>query len=506
MRKPYFLPVVGLVMFALASCQNGTDDIGPDNSIVNESVKTTALTATVTTVFSNLELEDRNYGSFGVLYSKSNDAETLFEKWKEGDNSVLQSIGFKKVSSIKADGHMTVTVDGLEPETEYSYCSMFESADKSVRKIGKLDKFTTGKFKITLTNEGATKINFYSSEVSATISDVEDADLKGVSFGILISTKEDPKVGDGKVMELSTGVTRKQYKFKFDKLNLSTTYYCRPYIMLQSDKEYIYGETRTFCTKNADEMAVDMGTSVLWSKYLLGSEEDGGVGDYYRWGETEPISTKPYVQPDVEEISGNPDYDAARKKLGGKWRMPTVAEIEELIKICGSNVTVQEGPDWQDRGLTNKMVIKSNRTNDRIILPQTGYYYATSWGGINGSLTLTYNRPYGYFYVYSSSQTISTYTTTGYYVVQDKIDEFEAYAETHDVLYVSDLLALGLIEERTETVTDKGATYMYPGYWLDEWYYVVSYPDDYKNVNYKPRTDVVSGNYGFNILPVRDKD
>ena len=101
MRKPYFLPVVGLVMFALASCQNGTDDLGPDNSIVNESVKTTALTATVSTVFSNLDLEDRNYGTFGVLYSKSNDAAALFEKWKDGDNSVIGTIGYKKVPSIK---------------------------------------------------------------------------------------------------------------------------------------------------------------------------------------------------------------------------------------------------------------------------------------------------------------------------------------------------------------------------------------------------------------------
>lgn len=504
MRKTFLLSLVGFTMFALASCQKESNEVGPDNSIANESVSTSALSAVVTSVFKDLDIEDRNYGSFGVLYTKSSDAETLFEKWKDGDMSVLQSIGLKKVSSIKADGHMTVTIDGLEPETEYYYCSFFESEDKDRRKIGGIDRFTTKEFKITLKNDGAVDINFYSSKVAATIADVEDADLKGVTFGILISTKENPGVKDGRVMELTSGVTRKQYTFKFEKLNVGTTYYCRPYVLLQSDSEYIYGETRTFSTKPADEMAVDMGLSVLWSKYLLGSEEIGGTGDYYRWGETEPISTKPYVQPEVDEISGNPDYDAAAKKLGGKWRLPTAAEIEELIN--NSSYKVLEGPDSQDEGLTNKLIVKSYSTGKEITIPQTGYYYSTTWGGINGTQTLSYSRPYGRFYLYSASQTISTYTDTYYQVKADKIDEFEAYSATHDVLYINDLLALGLIEQVTETITDKGATYWYPGYWLDEWYYVVNYPESYGNVNYKPLTSTVSGRYAYNILPVRDRD
>lgn len=498
--------IIGSLVFALVSCQKDSDNVGPDNSIVNESVQATALTATVSTVFSNLDLEDRNYGTFGVLYTKSNDAETMFEKWKNGELSV-ESIGMKKASSIKADGHMTLTIDGLEPETGYKYCSFFQSEDKTRRKIGEISEFTTKAFNITLKNDGAVEINFYSGRVAATIADIDEADCNGISFGILVSSKDNPKVTDGKIMELSSGVTRKQYTFKFDKLNLSTTYYCRPYVMLKSDNEYIYGETRTFRTKDADEMAVDMGTSVLWSKFLLGAEEVGEPGDYYRWGETSPVSNNNYIQPDLDDISGNPEYDAATKKLGGKWRIPTADEINELIRICGDNWSILEGPDCETDGLTNKMIIKSNKNSDRIVIPQTGYYYSTSWGGINGNLTLSYSRPYGYFYIYSATQTISTYTDTYYQVKQDKIEEFEAYSATHDVMYINDLLQLGLIEQVTETVTDKGATIMEPGLDLDVWYsYKNSSVETQNRYNYKPVTETAPGRYAFSILPVRDRD
>lgn len=507
MRKLFLFTVVTTLVFAMASCQDEKDNSGPDNSIFNESVKTTALTATVTASFTNLDQEDRNYGSFGVLYSKSADARTLFEKWKEGDKSVIDSkaVGFKKGSSLKADGRITVTVEGLEPETEYSYCSYFESEDKTRRNIGQVDKFTTSKFKITLTNQGAQDIKFYSVKVAASISDIDDADCKGITFGILVSDKNNPTTKDGKVMELSSGVTRKQYTFPFDKLNLGTTYYCRPYVLLQSDNEYVYGETRSFTTKSADDMAVDMGLSVLWSKYLLGAEEEGEVGDYYRWGETSPISSASYYQNiDIDDISGNPEYDAAAKKLGGKWRMPTKAEMEELIQY--SSARVLEGPDCEKEGLTNKLAIKSYYTGKELIIPQTGYYYATSWGGVNGKLTLSFSRPYGRFYLYSSSQSVSTYTDTYYRVIPGKEEEFEAYAAANEVLYISDLLAEGLIEEFTETYTEKAIQIMLPGYWLDEWDYVKNYPDSYTDVNYKPLIQSTSGSYAYSILPVRDRD
>ena len=45
MRKTFLLSLVGFTMFALASCQKESNEVGPDNSIANESVSTSALSA-----------------------------------------------------------------------------------------------------------------------------------------------------------------------------------------------------------------------------------------------------------------------------------------------------------------------------------------------------------------------------------------------------------------------------------------------------------------------------
>ena len=112
--------------------------------------------------------------------------------------------------------------------------------------------------------------------------------------------------------------------------------------------------------------AVDLGLSVKWANLNLGATEPWEAGDYYAWGETEPYYTylDPLVWKDGKEAGydwpsymwcngakeslnkyntdrslGNVDNktvldlsdDAAHVLLGGKWRMPTKDEWNELI-------------------------------------------------------------------------------------------------------------------------------------------------------------------------------
>ena len=91
--------------------------------------------------------------------------------------------------------------------------------------------------------------------------------------------------------------------------------------------------------------AVDMGLSVKWANVNMGAKKSTDFGDYYAWGETK---TKDYYSWDSYIWSrGNSPMlikysvndrksqltladDAARANWGGKWRMPTEAECEEL--------------------------------------------------------------------------------------------------------------------------------------------------------------------------------
>ena len=146
--------------------------------------------------------------------------------------------------------------------------------------------------------------------------------------------------------------------------------------------------------------SVDLGLSVKWATCNLGASKPEEYGDYYGWGCTEPYAEgdnigwplyfqklggsgtdwtdcgtskdplQEYVYPYSMSISGT-KWDAARKKLGGKWRMPTRDEIWELIDNCTwSWVTLN--------GVNGCKVVSKKDTSKYIFLPAAGTRYGTS--------------------------------------------------------------------------------------------------------------------------------
>ncbi len=93
---------------------------------------------------------------------------------------------------------------------------------------------------------------------------------------------------------------------------------------------------------------VDLGLSVKWAAYNVGATSPSDYGNYYAWGETR---TKSQYSRDnsvtygrkMGDISGKTRYDAARACWGSPWRLPTKAEIDELIEECGWEWTMQGG-------------------------------------------------------------------------------------------------------------------------------------------------------------------
>ena len=81
--------------------------------------------------------------------------------------------------------------------------------------------------------------------------------------------------------------------------------------------------------------AVDLGLSVKWASFNLGASKPEEYGDYYAWGETEvkdEYTEENYSYHDNPKVLP-PEKDVAQVKLGGKWRMPTTDEIEELRNL-----------------------------------------------------------------------------------------------------------------------------------------------------------------------------
>ena len=105
----------------------------------------------------------------------------------------------------------------------------------------------------------------------------------------------------------------------------------------------------TFPNTTQHITCIDLGLSVKWGSCNIGAETPEAYGNYYAWGEVstkenyswngykyyEPISKKitKYNASDKMTILEAND-DVATILLGNKWRIPTSAEMEELVKKC----------------------------------------------------------------------------------------------------------------------------------------------------------------------------
>ena len=115
-------------------------------------------------------------------------------------------------------------------------------------------------------------------------------------------------------------------------------------------------------------------SGLKWATCNVGASSPEGYGDYYAWGETETKSR--YTSDNcstygvqMNDISGNAQYDIARKKWGGSWRMPTKTEIEELIDNCTWRWTTQNGVKGYN---------VTGPNGNSIFFPAAGYRYGSS--------------------------------------------------------------------------------------------------------------------------------
>ena len=105
---------------------------------------------------------------------------------------------------------------------------------------------------------------------------------------------------------------------------------------------------------------VDLGlpSGLKWATCNVGANKPEDYGDYFAWGETSTkaeynsdncptygLSESELQSQDYIDSEGNitSQYDTARAKWGGKWRMPTFEELNELRTKCTWTLMSQNG-------------------------------------------------------------------------------------------------------------------------------------------------------------------
>ena len=226
----------------------------------------------------------------------------------------------------------------------------------------------------------------------------------GIQPGIIYSTGSNTDYyNKNKLLgteEQISDFTNSECKVTLENLKPFTKYYYQAFAKSEGDK-YSYGEIKSFTTTGNYTAgdAVDLGLSVKWANRNIGASSPENIGYRFYWGGIVPCEDY-YYQADWHDFSLStlmnqgyidedynlcPSYDAASQLWGGKWRMPTSAECQELLDKCEWKKTTKNG-------LSVYLVTGPN--SNVIYMPDTYYWTATassvSWA--SWSYYLDYNE------------------------------------------------------------------------------------------------------------------
>ena len=213
-----------------------------------------------------------------------------------------------------------------------------------------------------------------------------DGGAEVTARGVCWSVNPNPTIDD-KHTEDGAGVGN--FTSNITELTTNTVYHLRAYATNEVGTSY--GEEVTFNTMQGNTINgyeyVDLGlpSGLKWATVNVGAELPEEFGSYYAWGMTTTPADNNYFQEycltygvEMDDISGDPQYDVATLLWGGTWRMPTKDEFTELRVYCTCEWTTQNGV----------VGYKITGTNaNHIFLPAAGYreYSIPFFEGMSGS-------------------------------------------------------------------------------------------------------------------------
>ena len=344
MKRLSYLPIVALFIMLYCSCEQNNGDQGSklDNVVTNVATDVTPFSVTLNGAINNYSVGEISRGQYGFLYTTepsmdATAAEQLFKQYVSEGSATGCKVRY--ATNLLDGNSFNVTVSGFQPETTIYYCGIFITKDNKTY-IGGVQNTTTLSYTPQISAADVTTGVMYAN-LFANV-DLGGAVSKDCEIGLLYSVSENNLINGSKVVCKRTE-TDGIYNAELEYLTSNTTYFYRFYLYNKTIKTYFYTDVLSFTTKNADDFAVDLGLSVKWASCDLGAEDPSENGLSFSWGsliskENGSLNVYEYYKDNAyvnigTNISGT-EYDAVSKYWGGKWRMPTKEEAEELINAC----------------------------------------------------------------------------------------------------------------------------------------------------------------------------
>lgn len=343
MCKNIYYFAIAILLFCSCDNKNG-DDQGSklDDVVTNVATDVTPFSVTLNGVINNYSQTDVINGQYGFLYTTESTidvpvAEQLFKQYVAEGSATGCKIRY--ATTLLVGNQFSVEITGLQPENVIYYCALFTTKDNKIL-IGNVQSTTTLSYTPQISAADVTTGVMYAN-LFANV-DLGGAVSKNCEIGLLYSVSENNLINGSKVVCKRTE-TDGVYAVELEYLTSNTTYYYKFYLYNKTIKTYFYTDIQSFTTKNADDFAVDLGLSVKWASCDLGAEDPSENGLSFSWGsliskEDGSLNVYEYYKDNAyvnigTNISGT-EYDAVAKYWGGKWRMPTKEEAEELINAC----------------------------------------------------------------------------------------------------------------------------------------------------------------------------
>ena len=345
-------------------------------------------------------------------------------EWKEGDRLYIRFLGGSSTitgcAEYSATGSWNLSYSGTFAEGTDQKCEVYYFENATHKSNTQVE--LTAHSAVYECTAGSYSFNGEDMGISAQLSPktgrvrfVSDSErsftLSGISCYTSFNLSNKTFTSSSSALELSTAQQGAEYStgyvygFYTDentreiKLTTDDARYARtfPLSMLQAGKSgYITAPT----TENNEGWGVTPFTGTLngyawvdlelpsglkWATCNVGASSPEDYGNYYAWGETSTksdysSSTSSTYDKEMSDIGGNATYDVARKLWGSSWRLPTMAEFDELMD---SDNCIWE---WTTQSGVNGYKVTSKINGASIFLPAAGGRYDTSleYAGSNG--------------------------------------------------------------------------------------------------------------------------
>ena len=222
---------------------------------------------------------------------------------------------------------------------------------------------------------------------------------------------------------------------------------------------------------------IDLGlpSGLLWANQNIGAEKPEDYGDYFAWGEVEPLDENYKWREDSKygdrcsEVGFELIDDAARQIWGGNWRVPLPEEIEELIAECEWTWTVLNNVNgYEVKGPNGNSIFLPAAGSFGIYGPNEDIYFSQ---GVRGYYRGNLKRCQSYTTILSSSQIsafVEMHQEEGYSIRPVRNKTTETYTLTFDANGGEGEMD-GLTLENSEYKILPGSTFTKEGYVFASW-------------------------------------